>query len=136
MASSSATPWIPQGTHPVQIGPSLNKALKARKGGPPPQVKRTGPPEKDFYSFRYNFKPPSVDTTKPGTIDITRNKDTTSVTVEHPSTQPGESHVYIGNETSAKELDCVLIYDEETGVRGPRRPFRVITHAASNSPTN
>jgi hypothetical protein len=44
--------WIPQGTHEVQIGPSLNKALKARKGGPPPQVKRTGPPEKDFYSFR------------------------------------------------------------------------------------
>ncbi|KAJ7265891.1 RNA polymerase II transcription elongation factor-domain-containing protein [Mycena haematopus] len=110
--------WIPQGTHEVQIGPSLNKALKARKGGPPPQVKRTGPPEKDFYSFRYNRKPPSLDTTKPGTIEVSRGKDTTTVVVEHPSSQPGESHVYTGTvrtETSAKELDCVLIYDEETG---------------------
>ncbi|KAJ6510286.1 RNA polymerase II transcription elongation factor-domain-containing protein [Mycena vitilis] len=107
--------WIPQGTHPVQIGPSLNKALKARKGGPPPQVKRTGPPEKDFYSFRYNFRPPSINTTKPGTIDISRSKDATNVTVEHPGSQPGESHVFTGNETSAKEFDCVLVYDEETG---------------------
>ncbi|KAJ6516374.1 RNA polymerase II transcription elongation factor-domain-containing protein [Mycena sanguinolenta] len=110
--------WIPQGTHEVQIGPSLNKALKARKGGPPPQVKRTGPPEKDFYSFRYNRKPPSLDTTKPGTIEVSRGKDTTTVVVEHPSSQPGENHVYTGTvrtETSGKELDCVLIYDEETG---------------------
>ncbi|KAJ7283299.1 RNA polymerase II transcription elongation factor-domain-containing protein [Mycena rebaudengoi] len=105
-----------RGRQQVQIGPSLNKALKARKGGPPPQVKRTGPPEKDFYSFRYNFKPPSIDPTKPGTIDLSRSsKDSTSLTVEHPSSQPGESHVFVGNETSAKEFDCVLIYDEETG---------------------
>ncbi|KAJ7122909.1 RNA polymerase II transcription elongation factor-domain-containing protein [Mycena epipterygia] len=118
--ASSSTSWIPQGQHEVQIGPSLHKALKARKGGPPPQVKRTGPPEKDFYSFRYNFKPPSVDTTKPGSIEVSRGKDATTknVVVEHPSTQrrqPGESHVYTGIENSAKELDCVLIYDEETG---------------------
>ncbi|KAF7330832.1 EAF domain-containing protein [Mycena venus] len=115
MAPTEDNSWIPQGTHEVQIGPSLNKALKARKGGPPPQVKRTGPPEKDFYSFRYNRKPPSLDTTKPGTIELSRGKDTTTVVVEHPSSQPGESHVYTGTDTSAKELDCVLIYDEETG---------------------
>ncbi|KAJ7762759.1 RNA polymerase II transcription elongation factor-domain-containing protein [Mycena maculata] len=114
MASSSNS-WIPHGRHEVQIGPSLNRALKARKGGPPPPAKRTGPPEKDFYSFRYNFKPPSVDTTKPGTIEVSRGKDATTVSVEHPSAQPGESHIYNGNETTAKELDCVLIYDEETG---------------------
>ncbi|KAJ6627356.1 RNA polymerase II transcription elongation factor-domain-containing protein [Mycena sp. CBHHK59/15] len=114
--ASSANAWMPaHGRHEVQIGPSLNKALKSRKGGPPPQVKRTGPPEKDFYSFRYNFKPPSVDPTKPGTIEVSRSKDATNVIVEHPSSQPGEGHVFIGNETTAKELDCVLIYDEETG---------------------
>ncbi|KAJ7163808.1 RNA polymerase II transcription elongation factor-domain-containing protein [Mycena crocata] len=113
MADSTA--WIPHGRHEVQIGPSLNKALKARKGGPPPQVKRTGPPEKDFYSFRYNFKPPSVDTTKPGTIEVTRSNNATNVTVEHPSAQPGEGYVYSGNEVPSKEFDCVLIYDEETG---------------------
>ncbi|KAJ7087283.1 RNA polymerase II transcription elongation factor-domain-containing protein [Mycena belliarum] len=106
--------WIPQGRHEVQIGPSLNKALKARRGAAPPPAKRTGPPEKDFYSFRYNFKPPTVDSTKPGTIELTRGQDATNVSVEHPSTQPGETLVYTGTE-SRKEFDCVLIYDEETG---------------------
>ncbi|KAJ7929123.1 hypothetical protein B0H13DRAFT_2248161 [Mycena leptocephala] len=106
MAPPDDNSWIPHGTHEVQIGPSLNKALKARKGGPPPQVKRTGPPEKDFYSFRYNFKPPSLDTTKPGTIELSRGEGATNVTLELPSSQPGENHVYTGNEGSAKELDC------------------------------
>ncbi|KAJ7179559.1 RNA polymerase II transcription elongation factor-domain-containing protein [Mycena filopes] len=112
-----AQSWIPKGTHEVQIGPSLNKALKARKGGPPPQVKRTGPPEKDFYSFRYNFRPPSLETTKPGSIQINRAKDAASSTVivEHPSSQPGETHVYTGIENPVREVDCILIYDEETG---------------------
>jgi hypothetical protein len=32
-------------------------------------------------------------------------------------TQAGESHVFLGSETPAKEWECVLIYDEETGVR-------------------
>ncbi|KAJ7666545.1 hypothetical protein B0H17DRAFT_1143060 [Mycena rosella] len=85
MASSSSSTWVPQGRHEVQIGPSLNKALKARKGGPPPS------------------------------IEVTRGKDATSVVLEHPSLQPGENHRYNGTETPAKELDCVLIYDEETG---------------------
>ncbi|KAJ7477213.1 RNA polymerase II transcription elongation factor-domain-containing protein [Mycena galericulata] len=114
MASSSNS-WIPHGRHEVQIGPSLNRALKARKGGAPPPAKRSGPPEKDFYSFRYNFKPPSVDTTKPGTIEVSRGKDASNVNVEHPSSQLGESYVFTGIETPAKEVDCVLIYDEETG---------------------
>lgn len=30
--------------------------------------------------------------------------------------QPGEIHVFGGAEHPAKEWDCVLIYDEETGV--------------------
>ncbi|KAJ7067862.1 RNA polymerase II transcription elongation factor-domain-containing protein [Mycena amicta] len=109
--------WVPTGTHNVVIGPSLNKALKARKGLPAPPPKRAGPPERDFYSFRYNFKPPSVDTSKPGTIELVRSKekDSTAVSVEHPSSQPGETHTYNGTETTAKEFDCVLIFDEQTG---------------------
>ena len=31
--------------------------------------------------------------------------------------QTGESHSFLGNEMTAKEGECVLIYDEETGVR-------------------
>lgn len=30
--------------------------------------------------------------------------------------QPGETHVFVGGETIAKEWECVLIYDEEQDV--------------------
>ncbi|KAF7301261.1 EAF domain-containing protein [Mycena indigotica] len=115
--ASDDTSWIPQGTHNVVIGPSLHKHLKARRGVPAQPPKRVGPPERDFFTFRYNFKPTSVDITKPGTIEVNRNgkADGGSVRVEHPSAQPGESNVYLGTEIPSKEFDCVLIYDEETG---------------------
>lgn len=65
---------------------------------------------------------------------MTAGKESTGVMVEHPSTQvrnflscgrshrahssvqEGESLIFTGTEEPAKELDCVLIYDEETGV--------------------
>jgi hypothetical protein len=106
--------WMPaNGRHSVNIGSSLGRALKARKGAPATKASKI--PDRDFYSFRYNFKPPSIDSTKPGNIDVKRGKDSTSVTVEHSSSQPGEGHVFVGYEQLAKEMDCVLIYDEETG---------------------
>ncbi|KAL0949017.1 hypothetical protein HGRIS_009112 [Hohenbuehelia grisea] len=108
--------WMPaMGRHKVNIGSSLGRALKARKGGSAPTTKRSNLPDRDFYSFRYNRKPPSVDTSKPGTIDVNRGKEATKVTVEHPSVQDGETHLFTGTEDTAKEFDCVLIYDEETG---------------------
>lgn len=39
----------------------------------------------------------------------------TSVTLERPSTQAGENHLFKGAEQQVKEYDCVLIYDEELG---------------------
>ncbi|OBZ71830.1 hypothetical protein A0H81_08227 [Grifola frondosa] len=72
-----------------------------------------------------NFKPESVDSTKPGTIETKKGKESrdskdpvslTSVIVERASTQTGEGgHVFAGTELPAKEWECVLIYDEELG---------------------
>ncbi|KAK7051335.1 hypothetical protein VNI00_004835 [Paramarasmius palmivorus] len=115
MASTST--WTPApGRHKVNIGSSLGRALKARKSGPPPQ-KRSNLPDRDFYSLRYNFKPSSIDSSKPGSIQVKRNKDVTnsSIIVEHPISQANEVHVYKGREEPAKEWACVLIFDEETG---------------------
>jgi hypothetical protein len=43
--------WMPaSGRHSVDIGSSLGRALKARKGAPP--AKRANLPDRDFYSFR------------------------------------------------------------------------------------
>ncbi|KAL4259152.1 EAF family protein [Pleurotus pulmonarius] len=114
MASANNSRMPTTGRHRVDIGSSLGRALKARKGGAAP-AKRSNLPSRDFYSFRYAFKPPSVDNTKPGTAEMTAGKESTSVMVEHPSTQEGESLIFTGTEEPAKELDCVLIYDEETG---------------------
>lgn len=34
-----------------------------------------------------NFKPPAIDSTKPGTIEVKKGKDKTQVVVEHLSSQ-------------------------------------------------
>ncbi|KAI6046468.1 hypothetical protein EDC04DRAFT_1475035 [Pisolithus marmoratus] len=61
-----------------------------------------------------NFTPESIDSDRPGSVEVRRGKESTSITLERPSTQ-GESHVFKGIEHSVKEYDCVLIYDEELG---------------------
>lgn len=104
---------MPAGRHKVNIGPSLARALKARKGVAP--SKRSNLPDRDLYSFRYNFKPESIDPDKPGSVEVKRGKDSTSITLERPSTQHGESHLFKGAEQTVKDYDCVLIYDEEAG---------------------
>jgi hypothetical protein len=113
--ASSDTHWMPAaGRYKVGIGTSLGRALKARKGIAPPK-RASNLPDRDFYSFRYNFKPESIDPDKPGTIEVKRGKESTSVAVERPSTQAGENHLFKGTEQPVKEYDCVLIHDEEFG---------------------
>ncbi|TFY67597.1 hypothetical protein EVG20_g3879 [Dentipellis fragilis] len=106
--------WMPAPTrHKVAVGSSLGKALKARKGAPAP--KRSNLPERDFYSFRYNFRPESIDATRPGTIEVTKGKESTTVHVERPTFDNNYSHSFDGEEKPGKEWECVLIYDEEMG---------------------
>ena len=105
--AATANSWMPaSGKHSVTIGKSLGRALKARKGVASAAPKG-GIPDKDFYSFRCapisflssrhllnttplfsdNFKPESIDSTKPGSIEIKTGRDSTTVTVERSSSQ-------------------------------------------------
>ncbi|KAK0498236.1 RNA polymerase II transcription elongation factor-domain-containing protein [Armillaria luteobubalina] len=114
-ATTTSAFALPHGRHDVTIGTSLSRLLRQRKGNPAP-AKRSNMPDRDFYSLRYNFKPSSVDTTKSGTLEVRKNQgESATVTVEHPSTQPGELHRFNGNENAAKDFACVLIFDEQTG---------------------
>ncbi|KAF9526689.1 RNA polymerase II transcription elongation factor-domain-containing protein [Crepidotus variabilis] len=116
MATSSIS-WMPsQGRHPVNIGPSLSRAVKARKqkDSPAPPTKKSNLPERDFYAFRYNFKSNSIDSTKPAAIETKRVADNTQVVAEFPNKE-GDITTYNGSEQPSKEIDCVLIYDEDTG---------------------
>ncbi|KAG6836617.1 hypothetical protein H0H93_005960 [Arthromyces matolae] len=91
---------------PVNFGSSLLRALNSRKTG---SVQQNNKVLKEFYSFRYNFKPPSVDVDQRGKLVVGANNN---VTVERPSSQSSEAHKWVGQEAPAKEWDCVLIYDE------------------------
>ncbi|XP_025096469.1 ELL-associated factor 1-like isoform X2 [Pomacea canaliculata] len=66
-----------------------------------------------FHSFRYDFKPASVDTSKEAKVEVGEGHQVT-VTVPHVA-GAGTSHtVFKGNKKpTAKE--CVLIIDHETG---------------------
>ncbi|RPD62013.1 hypothetical protein L226DRAFT_535387 [Lentinus tigrinus ALCF2SS1-7] len=113
MATFANYPWT-AGKHEVAIGNSLARTLKARKGVPVDA--KAAKYSREFYSFRYNFKPESVDTTKAGTIEVKKTETGSSnVTVVRPSTQNEHGVNYTGTETNAREFDCVLIYDEQTG---------------------
>ncbi|KAF5322862.1 hypothetical protein D9619_001245 [Psilocybe cf. subviscida] len=117
--ASSSTSWMPPaGKYPVNIGSSLGRAIKNRKlkdSPAPTTARRSNLPEREFYSFKFNFKPVSIDTTKPATLDIKKGATNTQVVAEYPATHSGQVHPFDGSELRAKDVDCVLIYDEDTG---------------------
>lgn len=66
-----------------------------------------------FHSFRYDFKPASVDTSQEGKVEIGEGHQVT-VTVPHVQGAGTPHTVFKGNKKpSAKE--CVLIIDHDTG---------------------
>ncbi|KAL5530437.1 hypothetical protein ACEPAF_6695 [Sanghuangporus sanghuang] len=107
--------WTPPpGRHQVSMGGSMTRFLKQRKGTQ--QTKQNkAMPTSNFYQFKYNFMPESVDTSKPGVVELT-TKDITHVRVERASQQSDEVHVFRGKEEPAKEVECVLIFDPESGL--------------------
>jgi len=64
-----------------------------------------------FHTFRYDFKPASVDTSKMATVDILQNNEV-NVTVPHCD-GAGTSFFRGPKKPYAKE--CVLIIDHSTG---------------------
>ncbi|KAH9921489.1 RNA polymerase II transcription elongation factor-domain-containing protein [Epithele typhae] len=114
MATSAEFFPVPAGRHEVDLGPSLSRALKARKGAP-----ATSKHDREFYSVRYasdNFRPESIDTEKPGSIEVVEDRGKVDVRMSRPTTKGDDEPArFIGQATSASEYECVLIYDEDTG---------------------
>ncbi|KAI0317736.1 hypothetical protein OF83DRAFT_1171738 [Amylostereum chailletii] len=118
------------GRHKVTVGSTLNKVLKARKGL---SASKANLVQRDFFTLRYNFKPNTLDTQKPGSISIRRGgSDSSIVRVERPLDhnnascskleEKSDSYAWNGTEKHAREWECVLIYDEEMGA-SPRMTF-------------
>lgn len=92
----------------------MTRFLKQRKGIQ--QTKQNkAMPTSNYYHFKYNFMPESVDVGKPGVVELTR-KDFTAVRMERASQQSDEVHVFRGKEEPAKEVECVLVFDPESGM--------------------
>ncbi|PPR03328.1 hypothetical protein CVT24_012604 [Panaeolus cyanescens] len=118
-SSSSAASWYPPPQRvQVKVGKVLNKVIKARKlkGEPaPPTNKRTNLPEFHYHSFLFKHKPISIDQTRPATLEVKKSADNVSMArAEFPSINPEDAYSMTGEETPAKEVDCLLIYDEVT----------------------
>ncbi|KAF8917025.1 RNA polymerase II transcription elongation factor-domain-containing protein [Mucidula mucida] len=122
--SSSAGQWVPEGKHNVQIGSSMTRMMQIRRN----EVPNKKFPPREFYSMRYNFKPSSVNANDNGKITFKQPQgDKTTVVAEHPSTQPGEVHVFNGSASAAKDMLCVLVYDQTTGIYTLEKMDTVVT---------
>ncbi|BBM98040.1 ELL-associated factor [Marchantia polymorpha subsp. ruderalis] len=80
-----------------------------------------------FYSLRYEFKPASIDSTRPGTLhNSTENK----CTVEFFNNQAGKPKVgFQGNSEDCKELDAVLFFDGKSfRLERMHRAFKSLRH--------
>ncbi|KAM5532728.1 hypothetical protein V8D89_013620 [Ganoderma adspersum] len=118
MTTAADNSWMPSGRHQVHLGASLARTLKARQSANGPTKSTKPKAEREFYSFRYNFKPESIDVTRSGTIETRRPKEEggpSTVTVVRPSQQNDTGISFVGTENVAKEFECVLVYDEGTG---------------------
>ncbi|EFJ13469.1 hypothetical protein SELMODRAFT_424406 [Selaginella moellendorffii] len=86
----------PQAEHwyPLQLGSSLKD------------------PSKRFYFLRYEFKPASIDTSRPGSLHKDKGAE---VTVELSNNQPGKPKVaFQGISEDCKDSDAILFFDGRT----------------------
>jgi len=68
-----------------------------------------------FHTFRYDFKPASVDTSKMATVDIFTNNEV-NVTVPHcDGAGTAQTSMFRGPKKSYGNKECVLIIDHNTG---------------------
>ncbi|KAF9057342.1 hypothetical protein BJ165DRAFT_1520732 [Panaeolus papilionaceus] len=143
-SSSSAASWYPPAQRvQAKVGKALNKAIKARKlkGEPapaPPTNKRI--PDFHYHSFLFKHKPISIDHTRPATLEVRKSPDNgVFAKAEFPSVNPGDAYAMVGEETPAKEVDCLLIYDEVTNTWTLEKldsfiRFQRVTKVAATSP--
>ncbi|XP_053684937.1 ell-associated factor Eaf isoform X2 [Sabethes cyaneus] len=69
-------------------------------------------PRTVYHTLKYDFKPASVDVSKPATLEVGSNKQ---VTVTVPHLDAGVPSVYKGNQRDYSRKECVLIIDRVTG---------------------
>ncbi|EMD41004.1 hypothetical protein CERSUDRAFT_121601 [Gelatoporia subvermispora B] len=116
-ASSSKLSLPQPGKFNVNIGPSLGRALRARKGAESAPQRGPGKHPRDLHAIRYGWLPESIDFTKAATMEVKPTKDATLITVDRPCIAKGNvesSQLFAGTEKPAMDYECVLLFDPST----------------------
>ncbi|XP_058833015.1 ell-associated factor Eaf [Topomyia yanbarensis] len=71
-------------------------------------------PRTVLHTLKYDFKPASVDVSKPATLEVSANKQVT-VTVPHLDGSGVPNTVFKGNQRDYTRKECVIIIDRVTG---------------------
>ncbi|KAJ1969129.1 hypothetical protein H4R35_006227 [Dimargaris xerosporica] len=87
-------------TYTVKVGSSLQ-----------PATWTTGGPDSTFHTFRYNFKPDSHTSADAGELVV---NDQGQFNIDFVSSESGEHNYYEASEHPAKDVECVLVFDEAT----------------------
>lgn len=94
-AAYKSTPWDGGVEYPVELGASFEAE-----------------PAEVFHTIKYDFKPQSIDYKQPGDVQVEANN---RVNVQLHSTED-KTYTFTGKANSAKDTECVLIFDEERKV--------------------
>ncbi|KAK3813627.1 MAG: hypothetical protein J3R72DRAFT_427818 [Linnemannia gamsii] len=124
--------WDPKGEYRVQRGASLTST----SAGPTSGSGSSGS-SSEFYQFKYNFQPESVDKSRPGglvgngetyelefsgnggassssNIDQSHGQNSSINVVNGGGNAGGETFSWSSTERQGRLVDCLLIFDEET----------------------
>ncbi|KAK9380736.1 RNA polymerase II transcription elongation factor-domain-containing protein [Kockiozyma suomiensis] len=82
-----------------------------------------------LFALRYNFKPDSIDDSQASVL----TRSGADFTLQSPGIQKGETFSFSGQHTESKDVDCVLIYNEETNSFELQRLSGVIRLKSSRS---
>lgn len=96
MGSSSGTDL--SGVHALTLGSSFSRPAQSSP----------------FVSLRYNFQPGTLDNSVPSTLSGGSADRHGEYTLTVPSKDTRQGHVFKGSQVQQKEVDCLLIWDEES----------------------
>ncbi|CEL59815.1 hypothetical protein RSOLAG1IB_03749 [Rhizoctonia solani AG-1 IB] len=118
MAQIEAKSWgagvnVPEGRCTVDLDDSVLRMLE-------PAQHRKNPIQSSYHSFKYHFKPESIDVRKPGKVQMPNPPRATgdggvALDVELLGPNPEDKHLFTAVEQATKELDVFMIFDPTTG---------------------
>ncbi|KAG8722001.1 hypothetical protein FRC08_008097, partial [Ceratobasidium sp. 394] len=118
MAQIEAKSWgvassVPGGRCTVNLDESVLRMLE------PAQHPRRNAAQSTYHSFKYHFKPESIDVRKAGKVQAANPprvvQDGVALDVEQLGSNNEDKHLFTAVEQATKELDVFMVFDPTTG---------------------